>query len=84
MKANVLKKDNILELPTKSKPRIICSKEDWQRMDREEAVKKQCEKTFNDYFIRILGRITPRPKHERPKTSSLTRKIYNLVTLENE
>ena len=84
MKANVLKKDNILELPTKSKPRIICSKEDWQRMDREEAVKKQCEKTFNDYFIRILGRITPRPKHERPKISSLTKKIINLITLQDE
>ena len=84
MKANVLKKDNILELPTKSKPRIICSKEDWQRMDREEAVKKQCEKTFNDYFIRVRGRITPRPKHERPKISSLTKKIINLITLQDE
>ena len=46
MKENVLKKDNIINLPTKSKPRIICSKEDWKRMDREEAVKKQCEKTM--------------------------------------
>jgi len=84
MKENVLKKDNILELPTKSKPRIICSKEDWQRMDREEAVKKQCEKTFNDYFIRVRGRITPRPKHERPKTSFLTKKIINWITLQDD
>ena len=47
MKANVLKKDNILELPTKSKPRIICSKEDWQRMDREEAIQKECQERKN-------------------------------------
>ena len=84
MKANVLKKDNILELPTNKKTKVICSAKDWLRMDKEEAVKKQCEKTFNDYFIRVRGRITPRPKHERPKISSLTKKIINLITLQDE
>ena len=53
-------------------------------MDKEEAVKKECEKTFNDFFYREKGRIKPKPKKERPKTSALTKKIINLVTLQDE
>ena len=53
-------------------------------MDRQEAVKKQCEKTFNDFFYRVRGRIKPKPKKERPKTSALTKKIINWVTLQDE
>ena len=77
--------DSVSNLPiVVNQARVICSKEDWKRMDRQEAVKKQCEKTFNDFFYREKGRIKPKPKKERPKTSALTRKIINLVTLQDE
>ena len=68
--------------PTLVKPKIICSKEDWKRMDKEEALKKECEKTFNDFFIRVRGVIKPRPKEERPKISKLTKRIYSEVVLQ--
>ena len=77
--------DSVSNLPiTVNQTRVICSLEDWKRMDRQEAVKKQCEKTFNDFFYREKGRIKPKPKKERPKTSALTKKIINLVTLQDE
>ena len=81
-----LKKRGIMnvQLPVPMKAIIICSSEDWKRRDRQEAVKKQCEKTFNDFFYRVRGRIKPRPKKERPKTSALTKKIYNMIVLQDE
>ena len=46
--------DSVSNLPiTVNQTRVICSLEDWKRMDRQEAVKKQCEKTFNDFFIEL-------------------------------
>jgi len=77
--------DSVSNLPiTVNQTRVICSLEDWSRMDKEEAIKKECEKTFNDFFYREKGRIKPKPKKERPKTSALTKKIINLVTLQDE
>ena len=53
-------------------------------MDKEEALKKEYKKTFNDFFIRVRGVIKPRPKEERPKISKLTKRIYSEVVLQNE
>ena len=77
--------DSVSNLPiTINQTRVICSLEDWKRKYKEEAIKKECEKTYNDYFYREKGRIKPKPKKERPKTSALTKKIINLVTLQDE
>tara|TARA_B100000029_G_scaffold177171_1_gene174501 strand:+ start:208 stop:432 length:225 start_codon:yes stop_codon:yes gene_type:complete len=66
------------------KEKIICSAEDWKRMDREEILKEQCQKSFNNFFIRVRGMIKPRPKKERPKISKLTRRIYREIVLQND
>ena len=66
------------------KEKIICSAEDWKRMDREEAIKEECQKSFNNFFIRVRGVITPRPKKERPQISKLTRRIYREIVLQDE
>ena len=77
--------DSVSNLPiTINQTRVICSLEDWKRKDKEEAIKKECDKTFNDFFYWEKGRIKPKPKKERPKTSALTKKIINLVTLQDE
>jgi len=68
--------------PTLIKPKVICSKEDLRRMDKEEALKKQYQKTFNEFFIRVRGIIKPRPKKDRPKISKLTKRIYSEVVLQ--
>ena len=61
------------------KKEIICSEKDWKRMDKEEALKKQCQKRLNNFFIRVRGVIKPRPKNERPKISKLTKRIYSEI-----
>ena len=68
--------------PTLVKLKVICSKEDWERMDKEETLKKEYKKTFNDFFIRVKGVIKPRPKEERPKISKLTKRIYSEIVLQ--
>jgi hypothetical protein len=40
MKSNFVLVDKNYETPPQKK--IICSKEDWKRMDKEDAVKKEC------------------------------------------
>ena len=69
--------------PTLVKPKVICSREDWKRMDKEEALKQEYKKTFNDFFIKVKGVIKPRPKKDRPKISKLTKRIYNLMVLQD-
>ncbi len=41
MKPNFVLVDKNFKKPTKKK--IICSKEDWKRMDKEEALQKECK-----------------------------------------
>jgi hypothetical protein len=48
--------------------RIICTRDDWLRMDREDAVKKDCRKR----------RINP------PKLTAVQKQIINQVTLQDE
>lgn len=67
----------------KEKLKVICSREDWKRTDKEEALKEQCQKSFNNFFIRVRGMIKPRPKKDRPKISKLTKKIINRMVLQD-
>jgi len=69
--------------PTLVEPKVICSREDWKRMDKEEALKQEYKKTFNDFFIKVKGVIKPRPKKDRPKISKLTKKIINRMVLQD-
>ena len=71
-------------IPLEKKKRVICTAEDWKRMDKEEALKEECQKSFNNFFIRVRGIIKPRPKKERPKISKLTRRIYREIVLQND
>ncbi len=66
-------------IPLDKKKRVVFSAEDWKRMDKEEALKKQCQKRLNNFFIRVRGVIKPRPKNERPKISKLTKRIYSEI-----
>ena len=66
-------------IPLEKKKKVICTAEDWKRMDKEEAVKEKCKESFNNFFIRVRGIIKPRPKEERPKISKLTKRIYSEV-----
>ena len=68
---------------TKQKEKIICSELDWKNMDKEKTLKEQCQKTFNEFFIRVRGMIKPRPKKDRPKISKLTKKIINKMVLQD-
>ena len=80
-----IKKNNIIHLAKaeNKKTKIICNEEDWKRMDKEESLKKEYQKKFNDFFIRVGGTIKPRPKKERPKISKLTKRIINWVVLQD-
>ncbi len=51
-----------------SQTNIICTRNDWLRMDREDAVKKDCRER----------RINP------PKLTAVQRQIINRVTLQDE
>ena len=61
--------------------RIICTRENWLRMDREDAVKKECKKEKETYFY-SNGKV--KPKKDRPKISALTKRIINRVILQDE
>ena len=67
--------------PTLVKPKIICSKEDWKRMDLEEKLQKECKARTAEYFYNN-GKV--KPKKDRPKISKLTKRIINWMVLQNE
>ena len=48
--------------------RVICTALDWKNMDRQDSVKKECEKR----------RTSP------PKLTPLQKKLNNLITLQDE
>jgi len=64
----------------KQKTNIICSKEDWERIDAEEKIQKECKERKESFFIGNK----PKPKKDRPKISTLTKRIYNWMVLQNE
>ena len=70
---------NVLKLqPMKKK--IICSKEDWKRMDLEEKIQKECKERKEEYFY-SNGKL--KPEKERPKISKLTKRIINWLVLQD-
>ena len=66
--------------PTLVKPKVICSREDWKRMDLEEKMQKECKARKAEYFYRN-GKL--KPKKDRPKISKLTKKIINRMVLQD-
>ena len=67
--------------PTLVKPKLICSREDWKRMDLEEKMQKECKARKAEYFY---GNGKLMPKKDRPKISKLTKIIINRIVLQNE
>ena len=67
--------------PTLVKPKLICSREDWKRMDLEEKMQKECKARKAEYFY-CNGKL--KPKKDRPKISKLTKIIINRIVLQNE
>ena len=59
---------------------VICSREDWKRMDLEEKMQKECKARKAEYFYRN-GKL--KPKKDRPKISKLTKKIINWMVLQD-
>ena len=66
--------------PTLVEPKVICSREDWKRMDREEKLQKECAERNAAFFY---GNYKPKPKKDRPKISKLTKKIINWMVLQD-
>ena len=66
--------------PTLVEPKVICSREDWKRMDLEEKMQKECKARKAEYFYRN-GKL--KPKKDRPKISKLTKKIINWMVLQD-
>jgi|TARA_R100000093_G_scaffold42726_1_gene22270 hypothetical protein len=70
--------------PTLVKPqkkfKVICSREDWKRMNLEEKMQKECKARKAEYFY-SNGKL--KPKKDRPKISKLTKRIFNWVVLQD-
>mgnify|MGYP003119406037 FL=1 len=61
-------KANVLQLPVVIPSRIICTRQMWLNMDREEKVKKECKER----------------RDNPPKLTALQKKLNNLITLQDE
>lgn len=61
-------KANVLQLPVVIPSRIICTRQMWLNMDREEKVKKECKER----------------KDNPPKLTALKKTLNNLITLQDE
>ena len=61
-------KTNVLQLPVVIPSRIICTRQMWLNMDREEKVKKECKER----------------KDNPPKLTALQKTLNNLITLQDE
>tara|TARA_Y100000593_G_scaffold41676_1_gene79906 strand:- start:1668 stop:1856 length:189 start_codon:yes stop_codon:yes gene_type:complete len=61
-------KANVLQLPVVIPSQIICTRQMWVNMDREEKVKAECK----------------RRKENPPKLTALQKKLNNLITLQDE
>jgi len=61
-------KANVLQLPVVIPSRIICTRQMWLNMNREEKVKKECKER----------------RDNPPKLTALQKKLNNLITLQDE